>query len=324
MRRRQFLVAACALIAAGRGAAQKPQQSRIAWLSNDRPGNSPFYDAFRHGMRDLGYAQGRNLDIEARWGEGAGDERLGRLAAELIGLKPQVIVTHGGPATFPVHRTGTTIPVVMGFSGDPVEAKLAASYAHPGRNFTGMTFLSLELVGKRMELLKVVLPALERVAILANPEHPGQHGELRASRAAAKDLGLAIDYFQVRTAGELDDALAAALKQRSGAILQFPDAFMLRYRDRIAQFSIENRIPAISGWGEFADSGNLMTYGPNLHAAFTRLATFVDKILKGANPAGLPIELPVSVELVVNLKTARSLGLSIPQSVLARADRTIE
>jgi putative ABC transport system substrate-binding protein len=175
-----------------------------------------------------------------------------------------------------------------------------------------------------MELLKGVLPGLKRVAILANPEHPGEQGELRASQAAAKGLGLAIDYFRVRNAVELDDALAATLKLRSEAILQFPDAFMLRYRDRIAEFSIASQIPAISGWSQFADSGNLMTYGPNLRDVFRNLATFVDKILKGANPAEIPIELPSSVELVVNLKTARALGLPIPHSVLVRADRVIE
>jgi putative ABC transport system substrate-binding protein len=324
MRRRRFLIAASALLAAGRAGAQKPAQARIAWLSNDRKENSPFYDAFRLGMRELGYEQGRNLIIEGRWGEGATPERLDQLALELVALKPQVIVAQGGPATFPVRRTGTRIPVVMAYSGDPVEAKLAASYAHPGGNFTGMTFLSLELAGKRMELLKEVLPALKRVAILANPEHPGEQGELRASQAAAKGLDLGVDYFQVRNSAELDAALAAILKLRSAAIVQFPDALMMRYRERIAQFSIEHRIPAISGWEQFAESGNLMTYGPNQRAVFARLATFVDKILRGANPAALPIELPSSVELVVNLKTAKALGLSIPPSVLARADRKIE
>ena len=324
MRRRRLLLAGCACLAPGGVLAQKPAQSRIAWLSNDRPGDSPFYDAFRSGMRSLGYAEERNLAIEARFGDGAGPERLEQLAMELVALKPQVIVTQGGPATFPVHRTGTSIPVVMGFSGDPVEAKLAATYARPGRNITGMTFLSLELVGKRMELLKEVLPGLKRTAILANPEHPGQHGELRASQVAAESLGLTIDYFQVRNQQELDHALDSALQRRSEALVQFPDAFTLRHRDRIARFSIEHRIPAISGWAQFAESGNLMTYGPNLRAVFTRLASFVDKILRGANPAALPIEFPDSVELVVNLKAARSLGLSIPQSVLARATRTIE
>ena len=170
-RRRILVLAAGALLSARRVAAQKPAQSRIGWLSNDRPGNSTSYDAFRSGMRDLGYVEGRNLLIEARWGEGSA-ERLEQLALELVSLKPQVIITQGGPATFPVHRTGTTIPVVMGFSGDPVEAKLAVSYSRPGRNFTGMTFLSLELAGKRMELLKEVLPALKRVAILAFPSIP--------------------------------------------------------------------------------------------------------------------------------------------------------
>jgi len=303
--------------------AQQSAVYRIGWLSNDRAANSPFFDAFRGGMRDLGYVEGRNLVIEARFGEGSA-ERLEQLAVELVQLKPQVIVTQGGPGTYPIVRAGATMPVVFGFSGDPVEGKIADSFARPGRNMTGMTFLSLELVGKRMELLKEVLPMLKRVAILANPQHPGEQGELRASQAAAKTLGLAIDYFQVRNEAELEDAFAAILKARSEAIVQFPDAFMMRYRERIAQFATKNRIPTISGWAQFAESGNLMSYGPNLRDVFRRLATYVDKIFKGAKPAELPVELPTTVELVVNLKAAKALGITIPNSILLRADRVIE
>ena len=185
-------------------------------------------------------------------------------------------------------------------------------------------FLSLDLVGKRMELLKEALPALKRVAILARPEHPGEQGELRASQAAAKSLGLAIDYHQVRNALELDSALAALLKSRSKAIVAFPDAGMMRNSEKIAAFALKNRIPAISGWAHFAEQGNLMTYGPNLRDAFRRLATYVDKIFKGAKPADLPVELPTTVELVVNMKTAKALGIKIPNSILVRADRVIE
>jgi putative ABC transport system substrate-binding protein len=239
-------------------------------------------------------------------------------------LKPQIIVTQGGPATYPVVRAGATMPVVFGFSGDPVEGKLADSFARPGRNLTGVTFLSLELVGKRMELLKEIMPGLKRVAIIANPQHAGEQGELRASQAAAKSLGLAIDYHQVRNDSELDTALAAILKSHSEAIVVFPDAFTMRYSETIAAFAAKNRIPAISGWARFAEGGNLMSYGPNLRDVYRRLATYVDKIFKGAKPADLPVELPTTVELVVNLKAAKSLGIKIPQSVLLRADRMIE
>jgi putative ABC transport system substrate-binding protein len=303
--------------------AQQAGTLRIGWLSNDRPGNSPFFDAFRGGMRDLGYLEGKNLIIEARWGEGSG-ERLDQLAVELVRLKPSIIVTQGGPATHPVVRAGAMMPVVFGYSGDPVEGKVVDSLARPGRNFTGMSFLSLELVGKRMELLKEALPGLKRVAIVARPEHPGEQGELRASATAAKLLGLVIDYHQVRNDSDLENALASILKSRSEAIVVFPDAIMMRESEKFAAFASKNRIPAISGWAQFADRGNLMSYGPNLRDIFRRLATYVDRIHKGAKPAELPVELPTTVELVVNLKTAKNLGITIPQSVLLRATEVIQ
>jgi putative ABC transport system substrate-binding protein len=320
------------VIALGAGALAAPfasfaqQQTkvwRIGWLSNASPANSPFFDAFRGGMRDLGYVEGRNVVIDARWGEGSSD-RIEQLAVELVKSKPDVIVTQGGPATYPIVRAGATMPVVFGFSGDPVEAGVVASLARPGRNFTGVTFLSFDLVGKRMEMLKEAMPGLKRVAIIANPQHAGEQGELRASQAAAKTLGLAMDYHQVRNEAELDDALAALLKSHSEALDMFPDALLMRYSEKIAAFSAKSRIPAISGWASFAERGNLMTYGPNLRDAFRRLATYVDKIVKGAKPADLPVELPTTVELVVNMKTAKALGIKIPNSILVRADKVIE
>jgi len=281
------------------------------------------FGAFRDGLRDLGYVEGRNLIIDARWGEGS-NERLEQLAVELVKSKPDVIVTQGGPATHPVIRAGATMPVVFGYSGDPVEAGVVSSLARPGRNFTGVTFLSFDLVGKRLELLKEVMPGLKRLAILANPQHPGEQGELRASRAAGEALGLSFQYFQAENAAQLEDALAAMLKSRSEAVDVFPDALMVRNSERIAEFATKNLIPVISGWAQFAEGGNLMSYGPNLRDTYRQLATYVDKIAKGAKPADLPVELPASIELVVNLKTAKALGIKIPQSILARADRVIE
>ena len=274
-------------------------------------------------MRELGYVEGQNLRIEARFAAGSG-EALDRFAVELVQLRPQVIVTQGGPATHPVQRAGGTVPVVFGYSGDPVAAKVVASLARPGGNFTGISFLSLDLVSKRMGLLKETLSGLKRVAILANPGHPGEPDELRVSQAAAQSLGVAVDYHQVRTEAELDDALAAVLKARDQAIDVFPDAFTLRYSEKIAAFAVTNRIPAISGWARFAEAGNLMSYGPNLQDVYRRLAIYVDKISKGAKPAELPVELPTSVEMVVNLKAAKALGVAIQQSVLLRANRVIE
>lgn len=322
-RRILLLALASAAIVPGRVLAQRNATLRLGWLSADKDASSPFFDAFRSGMRELGYVEGRNLLIEARFAEGS-SEALERFAVELVALKPQIIVTQGGPATLPVQRAGATMPVVFGYSGDPVAAKVVASLARPGANFTGISFLSLDLVGKRMGLLKEMLPGLKRVAIIANPGHPGEPDELRASQAAAKSLGLVVDYHQTRTEAELDSAFAALLKAHDEAIDVFPDAFTLRYSEKIAAFALKNRVPAISGWARFAEAGNLMSYGPNLRDVYRRLALYVDKIVKGARPAELPVELPTSVELVVNLKTASSLGVAIPQTVLLQASRVIE
>lgn len=281
------------------------------------------FKAFREGLRELGYVEGRNLVIDAYWGEGS-SERIEKLAVELVASKPDIIVTQGGPATHPVIRARATMPVVFGYSGDPVEAGVVSSLARPGSNFTGVSLLSFDLVGKRLELLKDVMPGLKQIAILTNPQHPGEQGELRASQAAAKALGLSFQYFQAENAAKLEDALAAILKSRSEAVDVFPDALMVRSSGRIAEFATKNRIPAISGWAQFAEGGNLMSYGPSLRDAYRRLATYVDKIAKGAKPADLPVERPTTVELVVNLKTARTLGIRIPQSILVRADRVIE
>lgn len=323
IRRRQLLVVlgASTLGAPLRAVAQSTA-SRVGWLSLDRAAGSPFFDPFRAGLRDLGWDEGRDLVIDARWADGS-SERADSIAAELVKSKPHVIVTQGG-AIHPVRRAGPTMPVVFGFSGDPVEAGLVASLARPGRNLTGVTFLSLELVGKRVELLKDVMPKLSRVSILASPEHPGQQAELRASQAAAKALGLTLEYFPVRNEGELEQAFAAIARARSEAVVVFPDALTLRTRERIAQFGLEQRLPVVSGWAQFADGGCLMTYGPNLRASFRRLATYVHRILRGARPSELPVELPTSVELVVNMRTAAALGIKIPEAVLVRADRVIE
>jgi ABC-type uncharacterized transport system substrate-binding protein len=303
--------------------AQPAKVLRIGWLSNDTSTNSPFFDAFRTGMRDLGYVEGRNLVIEARFAAGSA-ERLDQLAVELVQLNPQILVTQGGPATYPALRAKPTMPVVFGFSGDPVEGKIVQSYARPGGNSTGISYMSFELVGKRMEMLKEVMPGMKRVALIANPHHPGEQGELRVSTAAAKSLGLAIDYHEVRNEAELESALAAILKSNCDAIDAFPDAFTMRHGDKIAAFTAKSRIPAISGWAEFAQRGNLMSYGPNLRDSYRRLATYVDKIARGAKPADLPVELPTSVEMVVNLKTAKAIGISVPNSILVRADKVIE
>jgi putative ABC transport system substrate-binding protein len=313
-----------ALAATRPGFAQQTVVRRIAWLSVDREANgSAFFSAFSEGMRDLGYIEGSNLTVNARWGEGS-VERLDQQALELARSNAEVIVAQGGLALRAAIRAKPPMPIVFAFTGDPLAAGLIDSLARPGRNLTGVTFLSLELAGKRIEMLKEVLPSLRRLAVLANPEHPGDRAELHASQAVATQRGIGIDYFQARTEVELEASLAAIAKARSEAVVVFPDAITIRARDRIAAFSLQQRIPAISGWAQFADAGNLMSYGPNLRDSYRRLAAYADKILKGTPAAELPVELPTTVEFVVNLKTARALGIAIPQSVLLRADRVIE
>lgn len=318
---RRTFICSLAVLAAPCALAQTQRMLRVGWLSNDAP-NSPFFEAFRQGMRELRYVEGRNVVIEARFAESS-PERLDNFAGELAAMKPHVIVTQGGPATFPMVRANPASPIVFGFSGNPVEAKLVESYAHPGGNYTGVSFMSFDLVGKRMELLKEALQNVKRVAIVANPHHPGEQGELKVSTTAAKSLDVAIDYQQVRNDAELETAFAAIQKSRCDAIDAFPDAFTMRLAEKFAAFTLKTRIPAISGWAQFADRGNLMSYGPNLSDSYKRLASYVDKIAKGAKAADLPVELPASVEMVVNLKTAAAIGLKMPNSILVRANRTI-
>jgi len=325
IRRRLLLALGAASLAAAAGArGQQATLYRVAWLSFDRQAaGSEAYAAFLDGMRELGYVEGRNLTIDALWGDGIG-ARLEQLAAELARSNAQVIVAQGGPALRPVIRAKPPMPIVFTFSGDPVAAGFVDSLARPGRNLTGVSFLSLELAGKRIEMLKEMMPALRRIAVLANPEHPGEEAELRVSRDAARTLALAVDYFQARNESEVDASLAAMLKARSEAVVVFPDAITMRFRERIAAFGRQHRLPAISGWAQFAEGGNLMSYGPNQKASYRRLAVYTDKVLKGARAADLPVELPTVVEFVVNLRAAKALGIAIPQAVLLRADRVIE
>lgn len=322
--RRQVLSAlgGAALIAAWPATAQS-SQFRVSWMSPTRVADgSPFLDELRRGLRELGYVEGRNLLLEAFWGEDSG-ERIDKLVAEVVASRPHVIVAQGGTAVA-MRRATTTIPVVFGYSGDPVEAGLVDSLARPGRNLTGISYLALELVGKRIELIKEVLPGLKRVAVVANPQHPGDQAERRASQAAATALGLSLAYFEARNLAQLDEALTAIEKSGSEALVMFPVQNVIRNRERIAAWAVKNRLPVISGWAQFAEGGNLMSYGPNLRELSRRLAVYVDKILKGAKPADIPVELPTRVELVVNLKAAKALGVTVPPTVLVRADQVIE
>jgi putative ABC transport system substrate-binding protein len=207
---------------------------------------------------------------------------------------------------------------------EPVEGGVAQSFAHPGGNATGMSFFALDLVPKRMQIMKEALPAMKRIAVLADPQHPGQHQEFAAAQAAAATLGLQVQYFPVHSAAELESSLVEITRGRFDAILAFADGFTQSYAGRIAEYSLQQRIPAVDGWSPFARVGNFMIYGPVLEECYRRLAVYVDKIRRGARPGDLPIELPTKVELVINLKTAKTLGIAIPSALLVRADEVIQ
>ena len=318
------IVAVVPMALAMAAAGQSPPVLHVAWVSPERAGsNSPNLAAFRTGMRDLGYVEGKNLAIDTWWGEGSG-ERLEQMAGDIVRARPDVIVTGSGLAVGPMMRAGVKLPIVFVLSADPVEAKVVASFARPGGNLTGVSLFSLDLMGKRLEFLKEAMPGLKRVAIIANPEHSGEPLELKAAAAAATTLGLSYHYFPVRSESEFEQALAAIERGRDEAILAFADGFTMSFAEKIAAFSVAHKVPAVSGWALFVQRGNLMSYGPVIEDTYRHLAVYVDKIFKGAKPADLPVELPTKVELVINLKTAKTIGLAVPHSLLLRADQVIQ
>jgi putative tryptophan/tyrosine transport system substrate-binding protein len=320
--RRRFMLGTGAFAATGaRAQGAGVPRKRIAWVSTDGASGNAGFAAFRSGLAARGYVDGRDVVIETRASDLPFSE-LEPFALEVLASRPDIIVTQG-PVVRTIRKVGTSIPVVFGFSGEPVVAGLIDSFARPGGNFTGISFMAFDLVGKRVELLHEVAPAVRRVAIIANPEHPGESEELRVSTEATIRVGLAADYFPIRATSDLDAALVGVRSAGSGAIVVLPDAGMMRLSERIAFFGREQRIAAISGWAVFARRGNVLSYGPVLEASFGRLAWYVDRILKGARPADLPVELPSKVELVVNLPAASAIDLTIPRSVLARADEVI-
>jgi putative ABC transport system substrate-binding protein len=243
---------------------------------------------------------------------------LTELANELVQLKVDVIVAQGA-ALLPAKTATKLIPIVFGMSGDPVEAGYVASLARPGGNMTGVTFLALELVGKRLELLKEAVPRVARVAVLANPEHPG--GE---TRTAARSLGLTLHYLEVKSSTDFDKAFEAISREHADGLLVFPEILTMVHRQRIAEFATKRRLPGMFGWRVYVEAGGLMSYGPDLDDIYRkRIAMYVDKILKGAKPTDLPVEQPTKFEVIINLKTAKQIGLTVPPNVLARADRVI-
>jgi putative ABC transport system substrate-binding protein len=295
----------------------------IAWTTGARPdAASPFLAALRQGLAEAGRVEGRDFRLAAWWGDDS-SERFDALVAEMLRSRPDLIVTQG-PIVFAVQRSRTPLPVLFAYSGDPVEAGLVESLPRPGRNLSGISMLSLELVGKRMQLLAEAVPGLRRLALITNPGHAGERRELAASQAAAATIGLEVSYLPMRSDAALDETLQAALRARSEGIVVFPDQSMMRRSERFAAFAQQHRMPATSGWAEFARRGNLMSYGPNIQQVFRRLGHYVDRVLKGARPAELPVELPVTIEHVVNLRSAKAMGLPVPRPLLLGADEVIE
>ena len=272
-------------------------------------------EAFRQGLRALGYVVGQNITIEYRWADGK-NERLPGFAAELVNLKLDVIVTHGVVATRAAKQATNTIPIVIAAADDPLAMGLVPSLARPGGNITGLTLMTPDLTEKRLELLKAILPAQTRVAVLWNPGNPVSEPELRKAEAAARSFGLQLQPLGVRDPGEFASAFSSMKTERAGAVFVLPDAMFFGQRKDIVDLAASNRLPLVAHLREFADAGGLMTYGPNVVDLHRRAAYFVDKILKGAKPGDLPIEQPTKFELVINLKTAKALGLTIPPLLL--------
>jgi putative ABC transport system substrate-binding protein len=283
-----------------------------------------FFDAFRQGLRELGWVEGQNIAIEYRLAEGRLD-RLPHLAAELVRLKVDVILATSTPPAVAAKNATTTIPIVMATSADPVGQRLVASLARPGGNVTGLSFsVGLEVVGKELELLKETVPTVRRVAVLSNPANPGHALAIKNVQSRARALGVQLLLLVARDPNEFEPAFAAMTRERAGALLVVPDAVFGLHRARLQDLAVKSRLPAMYGLREHTEAGGLMSYAVDLRDSFRRSATYVDKIPKGAKPADLPIEQPTKFELVINLRTAKALGLAIPPSVLVRADEVIQ
>ena len=301
--------------------AQQPKKVlRIGVLSPGSPGPSPLLDAFRQGLRELAYVEEQNVVLEYRYAE-AKSERLPELAAELVRLKVDVIFTINATAARAAKNVTKTIPIVFTWVADPLE--LVASLAHPGGNITGLTTIAWDLSGKRLELLKEALPGVSRVGVLWNSANPTATRVFKEMEEAGPRLGVRIQPMGVRDPDELQKAFEVATKEHVGGLFVIEEAVMASYRTRVLGLASKHRLPAGSQYKEFAEAGGLLTYGPDLPDLFRRAATYVDKILKGAKPADLPVEQPTKFEFVINLKTAKQIGLTIPPNVLVRADRVI-
>jgi len=328
--RREILLAAAAWPALAwttAACAQAPAKvPRIGLLSSFSPSDTtpwPWHQAFRLGLRDLGWFEGKNISIEYRYAEGRSD-RLPDLVADLVRLKVDVIVAPSASDALAAQKATRAIPIVMTGVSAPVGLGLVESLARPGGNVTGMSQMTVEMLGKRLELLKEMVPKLTRVAVLWNPQRAGSALNWKEIQLSARQLGVQLHSLEVRSPDEFDKAFEDATGARAGALFIIPDPVIVAHLKRIAGLAAKSRLPSIFHISEFADSGGLVAYGPDRADLFRRAATFVDKILKGAKPSDLPVEQATKFELVINMKTAKALGITIPQSILVRADRVIE
>jgi putative ABC transport system substrate-binding protein len=330
MERRTFLAMVSGSLLAAPLAAEAQQAAKVArigYLSPNLATSPHLREAFRQGLRDLGYVEGRNVVFEYRDAEGK-VERLPALAAELVELKVDVIVTEGANTSVPLaaKQATRTLPIVFASAADPVGSGLVTSLARPGGNVTGASILSPEIVGKRLELLTQAVPGVSRVAVLWLPGALGERTEkymLKEADVAARALGVQLQFVEARGPADLDRAFSDMTRARAGALTVLPSLMFLREHRRLVDLAAKHRLPAVYTVKEYVDAGGLMAYAPNLAEVFRRAATYVDKILKGAKPADHPVEQPTKFELVINLKTAKALGLTIPSSLLQRADQVI-
>ena len=317
-----FLLVTIILASVPLAEAQKSAKvPRIGFLSGGV--REPTHEAFRQGLRELGYVEGQNIVVEYRFAQGKGD-RLPDLAVELVRLKVDVIVAVSTLDALAAQRATRTIPVVMALSSDPVGTRLVASLARPGGNITGLAVMSPELNGKRLELLKEAFPRLSRVAVLWNAANPDKALEFERMQVTARSLAVKLQSLAVRGPNDFQSVFRAAVREHAGALLTLSDSLINSYLSRIADLAAKSRLPAMHEQREFVEAGGLMSYGPSLPDQWRRAAAYVDKILRGRKPADLPVEQPMKFELVINLKAAKQIGLTIPPEMLMRADRVIK
>jgi putative ABC transport system substrate-binding protein len=306
--------------------AQQPARiPRVGFIGASSPSTAGHWlEAFRQGLRDLGYVEGENVAIEVRWAEGSA-ERFPQLIAEMVRLKVDVILVSAASGALAAKKAGIAIPVVFAAVTDPLGYGIISSLARPGGNITGTALAVGEgFSGKWVELLKDTIPKLARVAVLRNPTHPVAETFLKEAQTAGHAIGVKLDLFDVEDPGQLHSALSRIEKEHAGALIVTPDPLFGTQRSRIVDFAARRRLPSMFFYREFVDAGGLMAYGPSFLDSYRRAASYVDKILKGAKPADLPVEQPRHFELVINLKTAKQIGVTIPPSVLARADKVIK